>query len=272
MNTIANLFIDESGKSSLADESSPHFLMTGVIINSNDITTIEGFFNYIKLKYSLPINLPFHSYHLYEHPTLKVGDKTAIELSRTLAEFISLIPIEMHLVVIDKTEFKKALGIINSDDFKGSKERKELKDFPYRIMATCLFGWFANYLKKNNLTGQIIADSRRGGDHQLLKSLHLCKEGSVPLKTGFKELIDEKIRAITFAEKHLLSGGLELTDLVSYISFFRIRRVLTNYKHLGFDLIWKEINSKGIFSRLEIDDVKRFFKLKEGEVHKYLKT
>ncbi len=195
MNSGAYLYIDESGKSSLSDDTSNHFLLTGVIVKQEDLITIEGFFNFIKLKFSLNQTEPFHSYEVYENPETMLPAARSRLLSEQLDDFLSIIPIEICIVSIDKSIFRSTLGVTSTDQFKGSKKRKEMRDFPYRVMSTCLFGQFASYLEKNNLIGQIIADSRRGGDHQLLKSLHLCKEGSVNLKKGykgFKQLHSEK--------------------------------------------------------------------------------
>jgi hypothetical protein len=47
-------------------------------------------------------------------------------------------------------------------------------------MSTVLFEWFAQHLAEHNAIGQIICDSRRGGDHHLLNTLNLCKEGHIP--------------------------------------------------------------------------------------------
>jgi len=44
---------------------------------------------------------------------------------------------------------KKCLGIKSDKDLKGTSEKKELKESPYRIMASSLFNWFANYLNDN---------------------------------------------------------------------------------------------------------------------------
>ena len=54
--TKSTLFIDESGKSSLADQNNRPFLLTGVILDNQEIQTVEGYFNYIKLKFGLSTN------------------------------------------------------------------------------------------------------------------------------------------------------------------------------------------------------------------------
>lgn len=272
MKSTSTLYIDESGKSSLAKEENEPFILTGVILDNKESKTTEGFFTYIKRKFDIDLQKPFHSYHIYENPRTKLGNEHLLQLSNTLSEFISLIPIKIKIFEINKGLFKKALGIKSNMDFKGDRKRKELKDYPYRVMASGLFIWFENYLVKNDYIGQVIVDSRRGGDHQLLKTLNLCKEGHIPdIDKITSHRITERITAVCFSEKNFLSGGLEITDLVSYTTFIRVRRLLTQHKSIGLDLLWKEINKKSKLVKIDGARVKRFFGIKKGEVHKYLK-
>jgi len=272
MKKCSTLFIDESGKSSLAEEENQPFILTGVILGDSEIPAVEGFFNYIKRKNGIDPDKPFHSYHIFEHPRTKISPTQAKVLSNTLAEYISLIPIEINVVVINKNEFKSALGIKSKDDFKGTRERKEMRQYPYRVMASYLFGWFGKELETSKSIGQIIADSRKASDHELLKTLHLCKEGLIPYNIGYKEAVKDKITAICFAEKGFLSGGLEITDLISYVTFFKARRLLHTVNNLGIDNIWNQIAKLGKFRKIDEIMVRRFFDIKKGEVHKYLKN
>ena len=43
--SLATLFIDESGRSSLAEIESEPFVLTGVILENREIQTVEGFFS-----------------------------------------------------------------------------------------------------------------------------------------------------------------------------------------------------------------------------------
>lgn len=271
-NNKSTLYIDESGKSSLKELENNPFVMTGLIIEDREISSIEGYFNYIKRKFNIEPDKPFHSYHFFEHPQDKLSDPKLLELAKMLSDFIDLIPAKIKIIEIDKKEFKKALGIKSDDDFKGSKEKREIPDFPYRVMASTLFAWFGVYLKENKVIGQIIADSRRGADHHLLNTLNMCKQGNVPFTNKETSLvINEKITAICFSEKHFLSGGLEITDLVSYVSYFRARRLISQNKHIGIDKLWDVISKKTQIEKIGEDDVRRFFGLKKDEVHKYLR-
>jgi len=269
----STLYIDESGKSSLAETENEPFLIVGVILDNEEVAAVEGFFNYIKRKYHISAKFPFHSYDVYENPKSKLSDNELLALSKNLAEYLSLIPVQIDIIALsNKSEFNNALGIRSAQDFKGDKKRKEMKDFPYRVMASYLFATFAKYLEKQDRIGGILADSRRGGDHQLLKTLHLCKENNIPFNKGYIKPLKEKINAISFAEKGYLSGGLEITDLISYTSFFRARRLLSSVKNQGIDLIWEVIREKAKFRILKEDSIRKFFKIKKDEVYKCLKN
>jgi hypothetical protein len=273
MSDKITLYLDESGKSSLKSIEDP-FIITGTVINDKEISSIEGFFTYIKRKYQIDIDRPFHSYDIFENPQSKLSDKALQSLAKSLSEFISLIPVHVRVLEVDKMLFRKVIGIESNQDFKGDRKRKEMKDYPYRVMASILFGWFAQTLKRNNTIGQVVADSRRGADHQLLKTLNICKEGHIPYPNSkTAEQINDHITAICFAEKNYLSGGLEITDLISYVTFFKVRRKISANKNIGIDKIWGVIRDQKNFSleKITSDEIRRHFNLEKNEVHKYLR-
>ena len=74
-----------------------------------------------------------------------------------------------------------------------------------------------------------------------------------------------------FAEKNFLSGGLEITDLISYITFFRVRELLSKNEDIGIPLIWNEIRRKEALRTIEDSEIKEFFEIRENEVYKDLK-
>jgi hypothetical protein len=257
----------------LLEKGNEPFILTGVLLDDEEIVKIEGYFNYIKRKYGIDESKPFHSYHIYEEPKTKLPDDTLTKLSTSLADFISLIPIKVQFVRVNKQIFKKALGVTDDSELSGSKKRKEMREFPHRLMSATLFAWFAQYLHRKDKVGQIISDARRGGDAQFLKTLYLCKETKIPFKQGYADYIRDRLLAICFAEKGFLSGGVEITDLISYISFMRFRRLMTANSSKGVGKIWDSIASlKGItFNEIGEADVRRFFGIKKEGVHKYLK-
>lgn len=227
------------------------------------------------LKYKISINSPFHSYHIFENPDTKLSDSKLNLLVESLLDFVSLIPIKVNVLMIDRDEFKKALGVKSNEDLKGNSERREMREYPYRIMSAQMFKWFANHLKKTKGIGQILTDSRRGGDYQLLKSLNLCKDISGPLPEPTSKLIKEKCNAICFAEKNFLSGGLEITDLISYTSFFKARSTLQTMDGVDMDRLWQVIKNRlkdKRICKISKDEVMSFFKVDLDGVHKYLKS
>jgi hypothetical protein len=268
----STLFIDESGKSSLLSNEKKPFILTGVILENREIITIEEFFTYIKRKYSIDETKPFHSYHIFEKEETKLSNSQLLELSKTLAEFLSLIPIQLTVLEIDKRVFKKAIGLESKEQCKGSKKRKEVPELPYKLLASNLFKWFAEMLKVQKQIGLVIADSRRGGDHQLLKTLNICKEGNMPtIKGEISKIIKERVTAICFADKNFLSGGLEITDLISYITFFRVRGLLSRNKDRGIPLIWEQVRDREGLKEIKEKEIKKFFAIKKDEVYKDLK-
>lgn len=271
----STLFIDESGKSSLSKIVGEPFILTGVILDNEDISTVQGFFNYIKRKSNLDPATPFHSYDIFEDTSNKITDQQAKILSKTLSEFISLIPINIYILQINKSEFRKALGIRTDADFKKSPKTREMKEFPYKIMSAMLFKWFARYLQKNKAVGQIIVDSRRGMDDKLIKNLDACKDQSAGLLGVINsKLVAERLTAICFAQKTFLSGGLEITDLISYTSFFHAKRKMASMRTVNLHLTWVEIKNK--LKGKKIDNIRKtrirnFFKVGEDGIHEYLK-
>lgn len=268
----STLFIDESGKSSLLSNEDEPFIITGVILDDQEIITIEGFFTYIKRKYDIDDSKPFHSYHIFENEETKLPDSQLLELSKTLAEFLSLIPIQISVLEIDKKIFKKAIGLQDENQCEGSKERKAVSKLPYQLTVIQLFEWFAQALESKERVGQVIVDSSRKYNTSILKTWNLCLEGHLPtIKGRPSEIIKDHVTALCFAEKKFLSGGLEITDLISYVTFFRVRELLTKNKDIGIPNIWEPIRDRNVLRKTEEREIKEFFGIKEGEVYKDLK-
>lgn len=91
------------------------------------------------------------------------------------------------------------------------------------------------------------------------------------IKENYQVAIRARLNAICFAEKGFLSGGLEITDLISYISYLRARRMMSMFVDAGVDIVWSQILGKATILRLKEGSIWKFFGIKKGEVHKYLK-
>ena len=99
------LFLDESGKASLISDD--NFILTGVVVEQRYKTVVEGYFNFIKGKYHIDINKPYHSYHIYEHPHTRLSDSNLKKLSFELSDFISNIPVDIKIIEVNKKIFYK---------------------------------------------------------------------------------------------------------------------------------------------------------------------
>ncbi|NTU47059.1 DUF3800 domain-containing protein [Candidatus Roizmanbacteria bacterium] len=164
----SKLFIDESGKASL--KSSETFILTGVILEQRYKTVVEGYFNFIKRKYGINSNKPFHSYDIYEHPTKRLLDADLRKLSQEVADFISNIPVEIKIIGINKKRLCKALGLRSFDSLKTLSPQKAalLKESPYIITFSYLLEWFSMHLvPTRDIIGEIVAESRRAADKNL---------------------------------------------------------------------------------------------------------
>jgi hypothetical protein len=266
------LFIDESGKSSLLSKETEPFIITGVILEDKEISTVERFFIYIKSKYNIDTTKPFHSYHIFENIHTKLPNYKLKKLSKTLGDFLSLIPIQVTVLKVDKTVFKKAIGLTSTTQCKGSKKRKAIPKLTYQLTVSLLYKWFAQTLKSNDGLGQVIVDSSRKYNTSILKTWNLCQEGHLPMINGkLSELIKDRVTTLCFAEKCFLSGGLEITDLISYITFFHVRELITENEKIGIPLIWNVIAKKEKLTTIDEIEIKKFFGIKKGEVYKDLK-
>jgi hypothetical protein len=173
---------------------------------------------------------------------------------------------------IDKKVFKKAIGLKNIDQCKGSKKRKAIPKLPYQLTVTQLFKWFAETLESKKHVGQVIVDSSRRYNTSILKTWNLCQEEHLPtIKGGVSKLIKNHVTALCFAEKNFLSGGLEITDLISYTTFFGVRELLSKNKKIGIPLIWGKIRERKVIRLIEEEEIKEFFGIKKGEAYKDLK-
>ncbi|NTU47139.1 hypothetical protein HGA88_05935 [Candidatus Roizmanbacteria bacterium] len=74
--------------------------------------------------------------------------------------------------------------------------------------------------------------------------------------------------------KDYLSGGIELTDYISYTSFFKARKIIKDQKKVGLYGVWKQIKKKTANSNIHIlskEEIRRFFRISKDGVHPYLK-
>jgi len=259
MQIFINLFIDESGKSLLTDKKYQDFILTGLAIPNTELAIISGYFSFIKRKYKLMENIPFHTYDLLENSNSSVAlNKTETKLFlSSMKEFLELIPFNIFIIHTNKVKFLKQYKITEVM-LKGSKENKERNGIIYSLSSLTLLEYFARYLEKDNQYGQVHADSRKYLDSQLLKAFLDIKEPNLRgnIKNNNSNYA-KRLCSIEFAEKSALSSGIELADFVSYVVFAKLRKQLTK---LHLEKIWKIIEEKPL----------KIVNLKEELVKRYL--
>lgn len=246
MNNFSHLFIDESGKSDLLDTRYVDFILTGVLIGDSELPIISGYFSFIKRKYKLPQDTPFHSYHLLEdpHSSYRLKTRQIPMFMESMQEFLQLIPLTIYVVHTNKVLFKKTYGI-DKKDLSGSKENKERNGILYYLSSLVMFTRVAKKLEAVGISCAIHTDSRKYLDTQLLKAFVDIKEPTLKTKADMYvngiSASAKRLCSIEFANKTALSAGLELADFISYVTFAQIRNK-TDRLHVS--TVWPFIHRK----------------------------
>ena len=242
------LFIDESGKPDFDDFTYRHFLLVGVIIPESELDIVSGYFFYIKRKYNLPLGKPFHTYQLLEEPASKLPMSEGKSFVKSMSEFIETCPIKIFLVHTDKITFQKRY---KNELIKTVKIRSRNKGIVYFLSAYKLFQLFIDNLKKEKSTGSVCADSRYNQDRDLLDAFLKIRDAQ--FKGGvinpYAEKSKQRLTSITFANKFSLSGGLELTDFISFVIFAKTQRKLTQFDNVSLREALRAIEAKLISKR-----------------------
>jgi len=261
------LYLDESGCSSLTDYVSKKFLLTGVMIDRKEDIEISAYFNFIKRKYNIPINHPFHSYDIFDNKRSSsyLTNANAKAVTSSLAEFIDITPIKFKVFMLDKNKLRRFFGF-KKDSFKGiPRGRRKDKEIGYDILASRLIFWFARELEKKSAKGEVVADSRRKSDIILLDAYLNCQTPSNFNKSDIITLSEEahnNITSIKFEKKTGLCGGLEIADLISYVSFLAENNKLKKFDTKNIPILWKIIKKNMLRKAIQ--------EIKEENFEKYL--
>lgn len=251
------LYVDESGIANLLDLSYEHFLLTGVLVSEEEAENMNGYFNIMKRKYGLNLEFPFHSFDLFEDKdsNIYLPDASAKVFLQSIVEFIKVFPLQVKVFHAQKKNFRKLGGLKDAEDYRGSKENKTKKEIIYTLAATELFYWFTKFLgetdfvERNNASGRIVVDSRKGMDKYLLQAYNNCKEKQQRRNAEERtmaELAKKRLHSITFSDKSTLTGGLEIVDLISYAFFHSLdrKRRLPRYREIGFSNVVKVVREE----------------------------
>ena len=243
------MYLDESGIADLTDKQYPDFLLTGLVLDHDEDSEVSAYFNFIKRKYRLDGERSFHAYDLFENKTSKfyLPDTRAKKLCESLSELINIAPLSISITSLNKAELRNFLNIQGDDDFKGSEQKKRDKELAYEVLSTHLFFWFGSLTKKEHARGALVAESRRNADHTLLRTYLRCKEPDTfqlgVLKKSCNDLRGS-ITSIRFENKIGVWPGLELADLISYVSFLKLYGRIQKFKHRGLTLLWASVEKK----------------------------
>lgn len=246
MNDLLHLFIDESGKAELLNRKYSDFILTGVLIGNSELAIISGYFSFIKRKYKLPEQFPFHTYDLLENPNspYKLQTRQISMFVQSMQEFLQLTPLAIYVVHVHKPSFMM-MHIITEKDLKGSQENKQRNGILYYLASIVMISRVAKRLELQNAQCAMHVDSRKYLDNQLLKAFIDIKEPTLKTKDGSQQNaiveVAKRLCFIEFANKTALSAGLEVADFVSYVTFAHIRNQATR---LHVDTLWPYIQRK----------------------------
>jgi hypothetical protein len=242
------LFIDESGKSKLSDETD-NFLLSGLIVDQDLHAALSGYMVSLKDKSKIPIDENIHAFDIFEGERRRIVDEDGrivknrdgtnkhkhIPFSSIAIFFKRLSSLiegaDMHSFILrqNKTKFNEMIVKTAQDNNVTSKPvfnylgRKQLNDFLYEALARKMILEFGHFLELQNGHGQVIAESRRQEDEAVLRAFIAATHESTYMassqykswaKSSFK-----RIHSLTFQNKKGLSFGLEIADLFGWAHF-----------------------------------------------------
>lgn len=127
--------------------------------------------------------------------------------------------------------------------FADESGKPDLDDFTYKKFL--LTGVVIPKVELTNVEGYLTFIKRKYLDEQVLKAFLDIRE---PTWKGNREnpiaQKAQRLSTITFASKSALSGGLELTDFISYTMFAKITRRLSKFKSFNLAKATKVIEKK----------------------------
>lgn len=244
------MFIDESGISNLMSADTC-FVLSTVIIDKDDFEIIQGYLRLLKRKFLLDDLKTLHATDLFErtyrcYRRLKkprnVLNGFTVELSRILTN----IPYHVGLYQVNKTRLKQNINfpIVRVDNL----------DLPYEKCSMEAIFDFTSFLKRNNADGEIVIESRMMHDSQFVGYFDKARtrQWAGGVTNHLANDVKDRINCLIIANKHYSSGGLEITDLCSYLTRRKEigdpkRKLKINFKFLEllFSVIKKKVYVRG---------------------------
>lgn len=220
------LFIDESGDASL-NNLGKDFFLGAVIIERSDYDIIQGYMRLLKRNFFVDDYKVLHATDLFERPYNSYR-KLYSPSSRGVNAFIhelrgvlDTIPFHSCIYHVDKDTLRKKLG------YKPAKGRKTLGiniDLPYELTSQQAIFDFTDFLKAKKSTGEIVIESRMHRDGNFVTYFDNTRKpnfrGGIP-NPKYKDVL-KSIPSLFILNKDAGNVGLEIVDLVSYITYRKI--------------------------------------------------
>lgn len=227
------LFIDESGKSKLSDDTGRYFLLSGVIIDSNLHQALSNYIVSLKNKCGIPVDQNIHAFDLFENEKLKGFSRIKVgAINQLFGRFLSLSHgTDMHAIVlqVDKQAYRAQIEKCAKKHKVAFKrvyselKKNDLHDVLYEVAARKMILEFGSFLEQRKAVGEVIAESRRQDDEATLRAfVDATNSSRFPDGTIYKtwsQYSFNRIHSLTFQNKKGLSFGLEIADLIAWGTF-----------------------------------------------------
>ena len=263
---LLNLFIDESGASAIYEPRYRCFLISAILLTPSEKELANLLFKKWRDKYLASPNKCFHATDFFEgyvrgyrQTQLRIGRNFNNSIEE-LIEIISYLTIKGEVYFVDIPELRGKLLLkeppqyqntfTSSSDEKAynlsvDTYKKEVRNtigrrkvyLPLALTLKSAFDFHFNHINdtQDNYPhkGYIHFESLSGADRLLIEHYYR-------LRDKVDDSYQEKIIGINFHTKNSLDAGIELADLISYISFqtlrFKYRRT-EEYSNLTLESI-----------------------------------
>lgn len=260
------LYLDESGMpeftSITGSTRSRNFIISAITTDDLEDRNLSGYFEYLKRRHGLTMGTPFHSYDVFENTKSDcyLTPPKARSLVKSLIEFFKLTPLNFRVFYVDKEEVRSYFGINpklrgkDYSDYDGSA----INSVNYSICAANAFRWFSDKVLAKNDRGAIIAESRDRSDKSLIDAFLDCKDAGMYAQAKkmkhqrkcdkelkrMAKLMKIQLTSLKFETKSGECPGLEIADLVSYLTYLNLEGKIDAFRNKNISKLWNLIKRK----------------------------
>lgn len=252
-NRLLDLYIDESGGASIGEPRYKFFLISAVLLTSEEKVLADLLFSKWRSKYLKDPSKCLHAADFFEDFAPQYA-KNEVQMARNfrrsideLIELLNLINFQAEVYYVNLHKLRKILFLNEppayqsefektSDKRRYASQRREYekiitdtvgekkKFLPLSLTLKNAFTYHdlkidemrEKLLDKTLIKGYLNFESLSGSDTMLISNFH-------KLKSKISTAYEAKIVGLNFHTKSSLGGGIELADLISYISFQTLR-------------------------------------------------